>query len=325
MKEKILNLIKLSKNDESVYKDLESVFDLYEQLQYSMNIKQMAEDIYNWLNSKYNVDNMQFDLIDINKNSKQNIYHIGQEFNLDDDLSFYFIITTHTSLNAVISFRATSNVHYTLLNEKYYDIIDTAFFQISPVIQNGIMKKTYVESSSFDMLTNVFTREHLIKNLKKHLKLTKYQNNEIYFFMIGIDHFKAIIDEFDYDIGDKFLIELSKVIYSNISSFDMVARLNADEFLVTILDSSSEFEAENLAMKIIDNFKEVEIVVNEETNQTLKKTICIGFDVFKIHGPDSIKEAIKNVDIALYEAKNLGRSQFFKFSNLKDEDTLELF
>lgn len=325
MKEKILNLIKLSKNDESVYKDLESVFDLYEQLQYSMNIKQMAEDIYNWLNSKYNVDNMQFDLIDVNKNSKQNIYHIGQEFNLDDDLSFYFIITTHTSLNAVISFRATSNVHYTLLNEKYYDIIDTAFFQISPVIQNGIMKKTYVESSSFDMLTNVFTREHLIKNLKKHLKLTKYQNNEIYFFMIGIDHFKAIIDEFDYDIGDKFLIELSKVIYSNISSFDMVARLNADEFLVTILDSSSEFEAENLAMKIIDNFKEVEIVVNEETNQTLKKTICIGFDVFKIHGPDSIKEAIKNVDIALYEAKNLGRSQFFKFSNLKDEDTLELF
>lgn len=325
MKEKILNLIKLSKNDESVYKDLESVFDLYEQLQYSMNIKQMAEDIYNWLNSKYNVDNMQFDLIDINKNSKQNIYHIGQEFNLDDDLSFYFIITTHTSLNAVISFRATSNVHYTLLNEKYYDIIDTAFFQISSVIQNGIMKKTYVESSSFDMLTNVFTREHLIKNLKKHLKLTKYQNNEIYFFMIGIDHFKAIIDEFDYDTGDKFLIELSKVIYSNISSFDMVARLNADEFLVTILDSSSEFEAENLAMKIIDNFKEVEIVVNEETNQTLKKTICIGFDVFKIHGPDSIKEAIKNVDIALYEAKNLGRSQFFKFSNLKDEDTLELF
>ena len=50
MKEKILNLIKLSKNDESVYKDLESVFDLYEQLQYSMNIKQMAEDIYNSIN-----------------------------------------------------------------------------------------------------------------------------------------------------------------------------------------------------------------------------------------------------------------------------------
>ena len=28
--------------------------------------------------------------------------------------------------------------------------------------------------------------------------------------MIGIDHFKAVIDEFDYDVADKVLIELAK-------------------------------------------------------------------------------------------------------------------
>lgn len=325
MKDKILKLISESKTNDDIYKDLDSIYTLYEQLQFSTNLVQMAQDIFAWLRTKYNIDNMQFDLIDINKNSKQNVYHVGQEFNLDDDLSFYFIITTHTSLNAIVSFRATSNVHYRVLKEKHHYIIDTAFFQISPIIQNGIMKKNYVESSSFDMLTNVYTRDHLVRNLEKHLKLTKYKNNEIYFFMIGIDRFKAVTDEFGYDIGDQFLIELSKVIYSNISNFDMVARLNADEFLVTILDSSSEFEAVNLAKKIIDDFKELEIIVNQETGQVIKKTICVGFDVFKINGVDSIKEAIKNVDIALYEAKNLGRSELFKFSDLKDEDTLELF
>ncbi len=325
MKETILKLIREAKNNEDIYKDLDSIYTLYEQLQYSTNILQMAQDIFEWLKVKFNIDNMQFDLININKNSKENIFSIGQEFNLDDDLSFFFIISTHTTLNAIVSFRATSNVHYEVLREKHHDTIDSAFFQVSPIIQNGIIKKNYVESSSFDMLTKVFTREHLVNNLEKHLKLTEYKNNEIYFFMIGIDHFKAIVDEFDYDIGDKFLVELSKVIYSNISNFDMVARLNADEFLVTILDSNSEFEAENLARKIIDDFKEIEIVVDEETKQTLKKTICVGFDIFKIQGPDTIKEAIKNVDISLYEAKNLGRSQLFKYSDLSSEDTLELF
>ena len=55
--------------------------------------------------------------------------------------------------------------------------------------------------------------------------------------MIGIDHFKAVIDEFDYDIGDKVLIELAKIIHSNVNEFDMVGRLNGDEFLVSILNA----------------------------------------------------------------------------------------
>lgn len=63
MKDTILNLIKQAKENEDTYKDLDSIYTLYEQLQFSTNILQMAEDIYAWLNEKYNIDNMQFDLI----------------------------------------------------------------------------------------------------------------------------------------------------------------------------------------------------------------------------------------------------------------------
>ena len=99
--------------------------------------------------------------------------------------------------------------------------------------------------------------------------------------MIGIDHFKAVIDEFNHDIGDKVLIELAKVIHSNINEFDMVGRLNGDEFLVSILNSSSEYQSEELAKKIISDFAEINILINEEKNQFLKKTVCIGFEVRK--------------------------------------------
>ena len=324
MKNKILELIKSSASNENDYKSLVSIFNLHEQLQYATNIKQIAEDIFTWLNKEFNIDNMTFSLFDINKNHREKIFSKGEEFYLDDELSYFFIINTHTSLNATVSFSATSKVHFKVLETKY-EIIEAAFFQISPIVQSGILKKNFIESSSLDSVTNVYNRNYLIENLTTHLRLSKNTQSEIYFFMIGIDHFKAVIDEFDYDIADKVLIELAKVIHSNIDEFDMVGRLNGDEFLVSILNHSNEYQAEQLAKKIIFDFAEISILVNEEKNLHLKKTICIGFEVYRLNSSISITECIKNADIALYEAKNKGRSQLFKFSDLSAEDNIDLF
>lgn len=324
MKNKILELIKSSATNENDYKSLISIFNLHEQLQYATNIKQMAEDIFTWLNKEFNIDNLTFSLFDINKNRKEKILVKGEEFYLDDDLSYFFIINTHTSLNATVSFSATSKVHFKILETKY-DTIEAAFFQVSPIIQSGILKKNFIESSSLDSVTNVYNRNYLIENLTTHLRLSNNTQSEIYFLMIGIDHFKAVIDEFDYDIADKVLIELAKVIHSNINEFDMVGRLNGDEFLVSLINNVSEYQAEELAKKIISDFAEISILVNEEKKQTLKKTICIGFEVYRLHSDITITECIKNADIALYEAKNKGRSQLFKFGDLSAEDTIDLF
>ena len=104
-----------------------------------------------------------------------------------------------------------------------------------------------------------------------------------------------------------------------------LARLNADEFLVSILSNTPKYQVEDIAQKIIEDFKSVEVLVNEETNQTLKKTICIGMETYEVNSDKTITDVIKNADIALYEAKNKGRSIFFDHGQLKDEDTIELF
>jgi len=324
LKNKILDLIKSSANNEQDFVTLNSIFNLYEQLQYATNINQMAEDIYYWLNKEYSIDNVVFALFDINTNSREEILVKGQEFYLDDDYSCFFIINTHTNLNATVSFSATSNVHYQVIQSRY-DAIEAAFFQISPIIQNGIIKKNFIESSSLDSVTKVYNRNYLIENLTKHLNLTKNKESEIYFLMIGVDHFKAVIDEFDYDAGDKVLIELAKIIHTNINEFDMVARLNADEFLVTIISNSSKHEALQTAEKIINSFANKKILINKDNNQTLLKTASIGFETLDVNSDGNITDSIKNADIALYEAKNIGRSQLFKFSELTEEDTISLF
>ena len=324
MKNNILSLIKSSVNNENNYKSLVSIYNLYEQLQYATNIRQIAEDIFDWLKNEFSIDNLTFSLFDINKDEKEDILIKGQEFYLDDEFSFFFIINTHTNLNATLSFCATSKLHYKMLQDEY-STIEAAFFQISPIVQSGILKKNFIESSSLDSVTNVYNRNYLIENLNNHLKLFNKKQDEIYFLMIGIDHFKAVIDEFDYDIGDRVLIELAKVIHSNINEFDMVGRLNGDEFLVSILNNANEFTAVNIAKKIIEDFSNISIVINPKINHVLKKTICIGFETYKTDSNKSITECIKNADIALYEAKNRGRSTLFKYEELKVEDTIDLF
>ncbi|MCG3665130.1 GGDEF domain-containing protein [Aliarcobacter butzleri] len=319
----ILELIKQSATDENAFKSLESIFNFYEQLEYATNIKQVAEDIFVWLNKDFDVNNLIFSLFDINKSIKEDILIKGKEFYLDDDLSHFFIVNTHTNLNATVSFCATSQEHSKFLEEKY-QTIEAAFSQVSPIIQNSILKKNFIDSLSLDSVTNVYTRDYLIKMLSERIRLLESEQNEMYLLMIGIDRFKAIIDEFNYEIGDKVLIELARVIHSNISEFDMVGRLNADMFLVSLNDCN-EIQACNIAKKIISDFSEIDILVDKRSGQTLKKTICIGLERYLPNYKISLDDSIKNADTALYEARNKGRGQFFKFSDLKSEDNIELF
>lgn len=324
MKNSILELIKESAHNKEAFISLEKIYRLYDQLQYSSNIKQMAEDIYLWLHTNFEVDNVTFALFDIERNSRENIFIEGEEFYLDDSMSFFFIINTHTPLNAIVSFCASSKEHHEEIS-KQYNIIEAALFQISPILQNGIIKKNFIETLSLDSVTKVYNRHYLIENLNRQMALSKKDYKSVYFLMVGIDHFKAVIDEFDHDIADQVLVELAKVIHTNISEFDMVARLSGDEFLISMLSSNSEEEVTKIAQNIIDDFSKIEVPVNEK-GQTLKKTVCIGMDVFDTHDSnDTIDRTIKNADIALYEAKNRGRSQHFNYKNLKVEDTIELF
>lgn len=311
MRNSIIELIKQSASDKVAFETLDSIFKLYEQLQYSSNLNQLASDIFLWLEEEFAIKNMVFSLFDINKNNKTDILAKGDKFYLDDDLSQFFIINTHTNLNATISFCASSEEHSLFLENKY-NSIEATFFIISTIVQNAILKKNFIDSASLDSVTNVFSSHYFIENLSSYLKLSNNKQNEIFLLMIGIDRFKAVVDEFNYEIADKVLIELARVIHSNINEFDIVGRLETDTFLVSILSNDDENQACEVAKKIISDFSKARVIVNEETRQTLQKTVSIGFEKFVLNSNMSLDDAIKNADIALVEAKNKGRGEFFE-------------
>jgi two-component system cell cycle response regulator len=185
------------------------------------------------------------------------------------------------------------------------------------------MKKHHIEVSSIDSVTNVYNRKYLIEHIHKITSLSNKKEENISFLMVGINRFKAVIEEFDYDTGDKVLIELAKVIHKSIKDFDIVARLTGDEFLVALVNLKSNDNPAFIARKIIEEFAKVEIIVNEDTNQILKKTICIGISSFPQDSYD-INQVLKNADSFLTEAKNKGRGQIAIYKE-EENSSIDLF
>ncbi|MEA3314917.1 MAG: GGDEF domain-containing protein [Campylobacterota bacterium] len=317
----MIKLLKKSCEDKFVLKSLEKIYILCDKFQYISNINEVSVLLYEWLKKEYEISNIRFCLYDMKTEIKTSILEDGISCFLDGELSFYFVINTHTSINAIVSFSADDKEHYNNIN-RYYDHLEALFFQISPVLQSVIIKKSYVESSSIDSVTNVYNRQYLIEHITKIISLSKKEDETISFLMVGIDHFKAVTDEFDYDIGDKVLIELAKVIHSNIDSFDIVARLSGDEFLVALVNKDDN-TISDMAKKIVDEFANTKIVIDDETQTILQKTVCIGISTYPKDNKD-INIVLKDADISLYNAKNKGRSKVVVYT--KDEDSsIDLF
>ncbi|WP_320033909.1 GGDEF domain-containing protein [Halarcobacter sp.] len=202
------------------------------------------------------------------------------------------------------------------------EFVEIIFKIISQTLYNRYLEFKLVESNLKDNLTGLYNRQYVNEYLKTVLPLSKREHKKIAFLKVGIDHFKAVIDEFNYEVGDKVLKELAKSLENSVRKSDIIARIESDEFLIVLHNITNENNAIMIANKIIENFRDVKVVVDDDTNQTLMKTICTGISIYP-DDAEKVEEIFRSSDIALYEARNRGRSQFFKFE--KDNGKIELF
>ena len=121
---------------------------------------------------------------------------------------------------------------------------------------------------------------------------------------LDLDGFKKVNDTLDHEIGDMVLLYFSKKIKASLRSHDLAARLGGDEFIVMLEDSNLD--------------RTVSIV--EEILKTLNKPIKIKQHEFHIGASvgissypgdgASIQELLKQADIALYQAKHMGKARY---------------
>ena len=295
----------------------ETIINENEKLKLS-DLEKSCLNIFDYLNLHHKIE---FLKIDIKKNEK-----IENLFSSCDIQTDYFINTLDFKQNCdteiIFSFLSKTQEEYESIKENL-NFIKLSLQIFSQSLYNKYMEKTLSEMSLVDHVTGSYNRCYLNNYVGNLLSLSNREQKKIAFVKIAIDQFKAVIDEFDYEIGDKVLKTLAQSLKNSVRESDIVIKISNDEFLVILLNIINENNAILITEKLINNFSKEKVVINEETKQVLMKTICGGISIY----PDNattIEEIIKKSDIALYEAKNRGRGQVFLF-NEEDTNKIDFF
>lgn len=323
MKQIILQTIEESESKDKLKENINSTFDLIGWLESDYILfDKFISKLAIWLSKEFQIRHIKLIVINKNSNHQMVLFHKGQEFDINDALSFTNTIFLSDDQDIMLSFHADNYEHQENLY-KNIQYISSIIQGISSAIKNAVLFLELKETSFKDSVTGLYNRVYLVEYLHQLLPLALRENKQIGFLMVGIDHFKAVVDEFDYKIGDKVLISLAKVLTDNIRESDIVVRLDGDEFLVVLSNVKDEDSTIAVALKLIQKFSEVEVDVDIYSNQKLKKTICIGISMYP-NDSTSVDQILKNADISLYEARNLGRGKVLRFHK-EQEGMVDLF
>lgn len=156
-----------------------------------------------------------------------------------------------------------------------------------------------------DSLTGLYNRRYFEVHLQKLLQKNQASKKSMAVLMLDIDHFKSINDTHGHGVGDEILKVFAQRMLDSLRSFDLVARLGGEEFVVILPDVSTEmayFISERLRRMIAD-----EPVDCSAEGGKLSVTTSIGGAIIE-DGGLSIEEILKRADDALYEAKQGGRN-----------------
>jgi two-component system, cell cycle response regulator len=296
----------------------ENIIKKNEELKLLSRLEDIYSTIFEHLKEEYNISQLEILLKTIDKT--ESLYK-STEIIYDDFLNSLKYIENENTQIYILVYSKTQEDNNLIL--KQLPKLKLALEFYSSTLYNKYLEKSIHELSIVDSVTGAFNRSYLDVYVDNILSISNREQKKVGFLKIGVDQFKAVVDEFDYTIGDKVLQELTSTLKESVRISDIVIKMSEDEFLVILLNVINENNATIVTDKLINNFSERKVLVDENTNQTLKKTICVGMSIY----PDdatNIDDAIKKADVALYEARNTGRSKYYKYSE-ESVNTIDFF
>ncbi|MDX1764941.1 MAG: GGDEF domain-containing protein, partial [bacterium] len=160
-----------------------------------------------------------------------------------------------------------------------------------------------------DAMTGLHNRRFLQEYAPTLVASALRRKKTVGLVMCDLDYFKEVNDRYGHDVGDTLLRETAHIIRTTVRDADVVIRFGGEEFLVLLIDVDPG-ESVEIANKIRINMESKSMKVPDGT---LTKTISLGVSEFP-NDSERIWQAIKFADVALYEAKKMGRNKVVRFA-----------
>jgi diguanylate cyclase (GGDEF)-like protein len=167
----------------------------------------------------------------------------------------------------------------------------------------------------YDSLTALPNRQLFKDRLDRAIAHAKTHDQMSALLFIDLDNFKSVNDSEGHAVGDKLLRLAAQRLRRCISRIDTIARLGGDEFTVILSDIESPNDALKASERIISTLSDSFQIDTIEHFLSAS----IGITMIPADG-DSVDELLRNSDIAMYRAKELGRSRSIFFEEQMNKD-----
>ncbi len=164
--------------------------------------------------------------------------------------------------------------------------------------------------ATHDELTGLPNRALLRDRLVHALSNVERNRRMGALLLLDLDQFKIVNDTHGHPVGDRLLFEVGDRLRGYLKSTDTLARLGGDEFVVLLEDVRSPEEVALIAERLISALSSQPFFL---FGNEIRVTTSMGVTIF----PDDdvrIDELMKNVDMALYAAKEAGRHGYHFYS-----------
>lgn len=164
------------------------------------------------------------------------------------------------------------------------------------------------EENITDPLIGIYNRRYMDKRLEEEFKRAKRYNLPLSLLLIDVDYFKKVNDTYGHQVGDQVLRHWGGLILSEVRASDIAARYGGEEILVIApgTESAAAYAlAERIRKKIASHV--IPIDENPSNRDNVRFTVSIGVASLTAE-MDRVARFIKDVDCALYNAKNKGRN-----------------
>ncbi|MGE5111490.1 MAG: diguanylate cyclase [Acidobacteriaceae bacterium] len=159
-----------------------------------------------------------------------------------------------------------------------------------------------------------------IRSYSLPLSFNGGRNRDFVLYLIDIDHFKQINDDFGHASGDRLLVEISNRIQSVMRQTDVLIRWGGEEFLL-LSRAAERTEAGNLAMRVLNAVGE-DAYDLPGADCPVQRTCSVGWAPFPwfTERPELVEyeTILKMADRALYRAKDMGRNRAFGVVPIED-------
>jgi len=160
-----------------------------------------------------------------------------------------------------------------------------------------------------DGLTGLPNRACFVERLR-HAgeRARRHAEDSFAVLFVDLDHFKVVNDSFGHLAGDELLVEVARRLSGCLRSVDTLARLGGDEFALLLEEVREPSDAARVAERLQVALRSPMTIRDSE----VFTSASIGIALYG-RADDAPQHLLRSADLAMYRAKEHGRSRFEMF------------